>query len=264
MNRVWQNHFGRGIVASADNFGYTGVPPTHPELLDYLATEYVRLGWSTKQLHRLILNSATYRQTSSAGGELQAADPDNLLLARFPLLRLDAEAIRDCMLRASGELDLTVGGPYVPSKRTETGEVVVADAAGEARRSIYLQRRRTQPDSMLDVFDVPQGGNNCTRRNASTIALQSLSLLNSEFVTARAGAMAARLQRTAGDDAAAKIAQAFLLTYSRPPTAEEAAAAAQFVNTQPKNYPDQPDAAARVWRDFCQMLLASSAFLYVE
>ena len=146
------------------------------------------------------------------------------------------------MLRASGELDLAVGGPYVPTKRTESGEVVVADGGAAARRSIYLQRRRTQPDSMLDVFDVPQGGNNCTRRNASTIALQSLSLLNSEFVTARASALATPLEKSAGEDSAARMAEAFLVTYSRPPTADEAAAAQQFLTTQPANYAGQPDA----------------------
>ena len=181
VNRLWQQHFGRGIVATADNFGYTRPRPPHPELLDYLATEFITSGYSIKALHRLILNSATYRQSKRSQRGSGAADPENLLLGRFPLLRLDAESIRDCMLRASGELDLAVGGPYVPTKRTESGEVIVADGGAVARRSIYLQRRRTQQDSMLDVFDVPQGGNNCTRRNASTIALQSLSLLNSEF-----------------------------------------------------------------------------------
>jgi len=265
VNRLWQNHFGRGLVASADNFGYTGVPPTHPELLDFLAVEFIHSGWSTKALHRLILNSATYRQSSTASEAIRQADPENQLLARFPLLRLDAEEIRDAMLRASGELDLQAGGPYVPTKRGETGEVVVADnTPGAWRRSIYLQRRRTQPDSMLDVFDVPQGGNNCTRRSASTIALQSLSLMNSEFVNGRAAALAARLDRDCGTDTGAKVQQAFLLAYSRPPSADEAAAAQHFLATQPNNYADQTDAQQRVWRDLCHMLLASSAFLYVE
>ncbi len=265
VNRLWQNHFGRGLVASADNFGYTGVPPTHPELLDYLAVEFIRSGWSTKALHRLILNSATYRQSSVTNEAIHQADPDNLWLARFPMLRLDAEEIRDAMLRASGELDLRAGGPYVPTRRAESGEVVVADGAeGALRRSIYLQRRRTQPDSMLDVFDVPQGSNNCTRRNSSTIALQSLSLMNSDFVNARAESFAARLDRVCGDDTAAKVQEAFLLAYSRPPSGDEAAAAQQFLAQQPQNYQGHPDAQSRVWRDFCHMLLASSAFLYVE
>jgi Protein of unknown function (DUF1553)/Protein of unknown function (DUF1549)/Planctomycete cytochrome C len=265
VNRIWQNHFGRGIVSTTDNFGYTGAPPSHPELLDFLAVEFIEGGWSTKAIHRLILNSAVYRQSTAASESVRQADPDNLLLSRFPLLRLDAETIRDSMLRSSGELDLAVGGPYVPTTRTPTGEVVVAaDAPGAARRSIYLQRRRTQPDSMLDVFDAPQVTTNCTRRNTSTIALQSLSLLNSEFVTGRASAMAARLDRTVGDDVAAKITQGFLLAFSRPPTAEERAAAEAFIATQPTTYQGSLDAQARAWRDFCQMLLASNAFLYVE
>ena len=265
VNRLWQNHFGRGIVSTADNFGYTGAAPTHPELLDYLAAEFIRGGWSTKALHRLILNSTAFRQSSAASEETRGADPDNVLLSRFPLLRLDAEAIRDAMLRASGELDLRAGGPYVATKRTETGEVIVADGTeGALRRSIYLQRRRTQPDSMLDVFDAPQVATNCTRRNTSTIALQSLSLLNSEFVMSRAQALAARLERLASDEATGKIAVAFLLTYSRAPTETERAAAEEFLATQPGLYANEPDAKARAWRDFCQMLLASNAFLYVE
>ena len=134
----------------------------------------------------------------------------------------------------------------------------MADAGGE-RAARSTCSARTQPDSMLDVFDVPQGGNNCTRRNASTIALQSLSLLNSEFVTARAAAMAARLQRSAGDDGAAKIASVSA-RLSRPPTAEEAAAAAQFIDTQPKNYPDQPDAAPHHGATFAKCYWPAASF----
>ncbi len=265
VNRIWQQHFGRGIVATADNFGYTGSPPTNPELLDHLALEFMNNGWSIKALNRLILNSATYRQSSATSEAVRQIDPENLWLARFPLLRLDAESIRDSMLRASGELDLHVGGPYVPTKRTETGEVVVAgNAAGGLRRSIYLQRRRTQSDTMLDVFDAPQVTTNCTRRNASTIALQSLSLLNSEFVIGRAEAMAARLTRQVGDDDASLVREAFLLALGRSATATELAAAETFYAAQPAAYPDAADAKHRARRDLCQMLLASNAFLYVE
>jgi len=265
VNRLWQHHFGRGIVASADNFGYTGSPPTHPDLLDYLAVEFIRGGWSTKAMHRQVLNSAVYRQSSATSEEIRQADPDDYLLARFPLLRLDAEAIRDSMLRASGELDLRVGGPYVPTKRTDTGEVVVAPKTdGAARRALYLQRRRSQLDSMLDVFDAPQVITNCTRRSSTTMALQSLSVLNSEFVMARAEAMAARLERSAGDDTREKIDQAFLLACSRLPSKQERRVAEKFLAKQPATYPGLADAQGRAWRDFCQMLLASNAFLYVE
>ncbi|MBI2825034.1 MAG: DUF1553 domain-containing protein [Planctomycetia bacterium] len=265
VNRIWQHHFGRGIVTTADNFGYTGAIPTHPELLDYLATEFIAGGWSVKAVHRLILNSSAYRQSSTASESAGRADPDNVLLSRFPLLRLDAEGIRDAMLRTSGELDLAGGGPFVPTMRQEDGEVIVEEKlSGACRRSIFLQRRRTQINTMLDVFDAPQVVTNCTRRNTSTIATQSLSLLNSQFVTARAKAMADRLAREAGDDPGARIAHAFLLAYGRAPRAAERAAAEAFVAAQPAAYASQADAQQRAWQDLCQMLLASNAFLYIE
>jgi len=265
VNRMWQHHFGRGIVPSADNFGYTGAPPTNPELLDYLAVEFMDGGWSSKALHRLILNSRTYRQSSATNADALRLDAENRLLSRFPLQRLEAEPVRDCMLRASGELDLRIGGPYIPTMRKEDGEVVVqAGLDGELRRSIYLQRRRSQVDAMLDVFDAPQVVTNCTRRSSSTIALQSLSLLNSEFVMRRAQAMAARLDREVGADPAARTALAFLLVTGRAPTDKECAATEKFLIDQPAKYEGQADAHALAWRDLCQMLLASNAMLYVE
>lgn len=287
VNRIWQNHFGRGIVSTADNFGYTGAPPTNPELLDYLAVEFIESGWSAKAIHRLILNSHSYRQTSATSEDARRLDADNVLVSRFPLQRLEAESVRDSMLRASGELDTRTGGPYIPTTRKEDGEVVVkAGQDGEFRRSIYLQRRRSQVDAMLDVFDAPQVVTNCTRRTSSTIALQSLSLLNSDFVTGRAAAMRERLNREAGPDTQTRIALAFLLTTGRAPTEKERTAAERFLAEQPGKYAGQGGAADKVkdakddqpaktekdalspqdraWQDFCQMLLASNAMLYVE
>jgi hypothetical protein len=277
VNRIWQQHFGRGIVATAENFGYTGAEPTHPELLDYLATRFVADGWSMKNLHRLIVTSTVYRQSSAAGdagAEALAADPENQLLWRYPLRRLDADALRDWMLSASGELNRDMFGPYVPTKRLPDGNVV-ADAkdAEAARRSLYLQQRRTQVLSMLEVFDAPGMVTNCPRRDSSTVVLQSLSLLNADFVVERAAAMATRLKREAGDNSADRIARAFLLTYGRGPRDEERAAAEQFVAEQIARYdaenPDKKDkekvnADEAAWRDLCQMLLASNGFLYVE
>jgi hypothetical protein len=265
VNRIWQQHFGRGIVTTAENFGYTGAPPTHPELLDYLAVEFIEQGWSMKALHRLILNSRAYRQSSATSEDARRKDAENRLFSRFPLGRLEAESVRDCMLRASGELDLRAGGPYVPTTRKEDGEVLVKEGQdGELRRSIYLQRRRSQVDAMLDVFDAPQVVTNCTRRTSSTIALQSLSLLNSEFVTRRAQAMRARLDREAGQDPQTRLALAFLLVTGRAPTDNERAAAERFLADQPAKYAGQVDAKDRAWQDLCQMLLASNAMLYVE
>ena len=182
VNRLWQNHFGVGIVATADNLGYSGAPPTHPGLLDYLAGELVRSGWSVKHVQRLIVSSAVYRQTSRPHAAGKKADPDNRLLWRFPLLRLDADGVRDAMLATAGELDLRLAGPYVPTKVSGSGEVIVEESNPAARRrSVYLQQRRMQVPSMLSVFDAPLVVYNCTRRNSTTIPLQSLSLLNSDL-----------------------------------------------------------------------------------
>src|SRR4029077_1788302 len=123
VNRIWQHHFGTGIVSTPDNLGASGAKPSHPELLDYLAAEFVKSGWSVKALHRLILRSAVYRQSSAPRDGLDAIDPDDRLLARFPVRRLDAEAVRDAMLHVAGELDPKAGGPYVPSHRTAEGVV---------------------------------------------------------------------------------------------------------------------------------------------
>jgi len=272
-NRIWQHHFGTGLSATSDNLGYTGSAPTHPELLEFLAGELARSGWSAKTLHRLILTSSVYRQSSAPRTKAARVDPDNRLLARFPLRRLDAEAIRDAMLAASGELDNRHGGRYISTHRTESGEVVADEStAGAARRSVYLQQRRTQTTSLLDVFDAPSIVTTCTRRLPSTIPLQSLSLLNAGFVVARAQKLAERLERdckcaAAGPaDGDARITLAFLLTAGRAPDQDERNAARGFLQTQPSRYPGRAEADARrhAWTDFCQMLLASNAFLYIE
>ena len=213
----------------------------------------------------MIVTSTVYRQSSALRPDAARIDPDNRLLARFPLRRLDAESIRDAMLGASGELDERPGGPYVPTDRTDSGEVAVEESTpGSTRRSVYLQQRRTQLASLLDVFDAPSIVTTCTRRQPSTMPLQSLSLLNSDFVVARARRLAERVSREARDDA--RIAHAFLLVAGRAPTADELDAARRFLKAQPARYAslDGPEARRRSFIDFCQMLLASDAFLYVE
>ena len=138
VNRIWQHHFGVGLVATSDNFGVTGAKPSHPELLDYLATEFVGSGWSVKAMHRLIVNSATYRQSSALREACFKIDPENRLLWRYSLQRLDAESVRDAMLFTTGELDGKLGGPYVPTKRTSEGQVVVEEANPGANAPIAL------------------------------------------------------------------------------------------------------------------------------
>ncbi|MDR3618375.1 MAG: PSD1 and planctomycete cytochrome C domain-containing protein [Paludisphaera borealis] len=269
VNRIWQNHFGVGLVATSDNLGYTGSPPTHPALLEHLAAELVRSGWRAKSVHRLIVGSAVYRQSSAARADVQKVDPENRLLGRFPTRRLDAEALRDAWLAVSGDLDTRLGGPSTPTQRTESGEVTpIASEGRELRRSVYLQTRRTQVASLLEVFDAPSIVAACTRRASATIPLQSLSLLNSDFVVDRARRLAERLDRECGPAAApeARIDRAFLLCVSRGPTPEERAAAVDFLQAQPARYPGatNDEARRRTWVDFSQMLLASNAFLYVE
>jgi hypothetical protein len=288
VNRIWQHHFGTGIVSTADNLGYSGSPPSHPDLLEWLADEFVRCGWRVKTIHRLILRSAAYRQSSqmpddqtrsselgvrkesdktphSALPPRPSVDPGNRLLWRYPLRRLDADAIRDAMLAASGELDLRAGGPYVPTKRLNASEVIVDEESdGAWRRSVYLQQRRTQIPNMLQVFDAPSIVFNCTRRDSTTVPLQSLSLLNSDFCRNRAKALADRVLREADETTEARVARAFLLTLGRAATDDELRASKAFLEQQPTQYPGQEDADDRARTDFCQMLLASNSFLYVE
>ena len=272
-NRVWQHHFGTGLVATSDNLGYTGSPPTHPELLEFLADSLVQSGWSAKSLHRLILVSSVYRQSSAAYPEATRIDPDNRLLAHYPLRRLDAEAIRDAMLAVAGELNDRQGGPYVATDRNDSGEVVIDEsAAGATRRSVYLQQRRTQITSLLEVFDAPSIVTTCTRRLPSTIPLQSLSLMNSGFIIARAQKLATRLEleckrsNRGEGDCDARINHAFVAIIGRAPDADERNAARRFLETQPSRYPGltEFECRYRALADFCQMMLASNAFLYVE
>src|SRR5262249_40980808 len=216
VNRVWQYHFGNGLIATSDNLGVSGAKASHPDLLDYLAAEFVRSGWSVKALHRFILESAAYRQSSARREGLDAIDPDNRLLAYFPLRRLDAEAIRDAMLAISGELDTRMGGPFIPSHRTAEGVVEIAEsAAGAKRRSINLQQRRTQVVTFLSLFDAPAIVSTCGKRSPSTVPLQSLALLNSECVRLRAKSFAARVLRDFGSDNEKRLSGAFRLVAGR-------------------------------------------------
>jgi hypothetical protein len=265
VNRIWQHHFGTGIVSTADNLGASGAKASHPELLDYLASEFLRSGWSVKAMHRLILASAVYRQSSEPREKLDSIDPDNRLLTRFPLRRLDAEAIRDAMLHVAGELDTRAGGPYVPNKRTSEGTVEVAENTdGAHRRSIYLQQRRTQVVTFLQLFDAPSMVTTCGKRSSSTVPLQSLVLLNSDFARARSKAFAARLKREAGSDTVRRLDLAFHLACGRLPRAEEQALCETFLEKQSAVYAGQKNADLSAWADLCQMLFASNAFLYIE
>ncbi len=263
-NRIWRQYFGRGIAATTDNLGIGGTPPTNPELLEHLAQFLASHGWSQKALHRHIVTSTAYRQSSAPRPDGLAADPDNRYLWRWPIRRLEAEVIRDGMLAVSGQLDVTPFGPYVPTRQTIVGEVVVnEDVAGARRRSVYLQQRRSQTLSMLKVFDAPAIATVCTTRPSSTVPLQSLALLNSDFAIVRGEAFAGRLLKETDGTPAELVKRAWRVAIGRDPQPAEQALALEFLEAQRTQYTGA-DAVSRSLADFCQMLLASNAFLYVE
>jgi hypothetical protein len=255
VNRLWQHHFGEGIVSTPSDFGLNGARPTHPELLDWLACEFRDTGWSMKRTHRLIVLSATYRQSSAANAAGLAADAGGRLLWRYPPRRVEAEPIRDAILAVSGNLDPRMGGPGFDLFEPNTNYVKVYNpkkefGPAEWRRMIYQSKPRMQLDDTFGQFDCPDAGQIAPKRSSSTTALQALNLLNSRFLVQQAGIFANRLQREAGDDAAAQARQGFRLAFGRTPTAEEKIAAVTLIR--------QHGLAA-----FCRALFNANEFLYV-
>ncbi len=234
VNRVWHYHFGTGLVDTPSDFGLNGTAPTHPELLDWLASEFIARGWRIKDLHRLILSSATYRQSSAPAAKGLAIDANARLLWRFPPRRLEAEPLRDAILSVSGQLDRRMGGPgfdlfepndnYVKIYTSKT-----AFGAEDFRRMVYQTKPRVQLDDIFGAFDCPDAGQTAPRRTSSTTPLQALNLLNSPFALQQAEFLAARLEKEAGADAAAQTARAFHLAFGRAPAAEETAAATALI-----------------------------------
>ena len=222
VNRVWYHHFGQGIVATPSDFGYNGGRPTHPELLDWLAWNYIAGGWRQKPLHRLIVLSATYRQSSRLDAGAEAIDRQNTLLWRNALRRLEAESIRDAILRCSGWLDPAMGGPGYNIWEKNTNYVAVYRPRGELgadtfRRMVYQFKPRSQQDPTFGAFDCPDAALVAPRRNASTTALQALNLLNSEFMLHQAALLARRLQHESGPEPALQVDRGFALAFNRSP-----------------------------------------------
>jgi Protein of unknown function (DUF1553)/Protein of unknown function (DUF1549)/Planctomycete cytochrome C len=264
VNRIWQHHFGTGLVATSENLGVSGATPSHPELLDWLASKLIENRWSLKSIHRLILNSAAYRQSSDFSKESFEADSSNRLIWRYPMRRLDAEAIRDSMLSVSGDIDSKLGGPYIATTRNESGEVVAPETDPNAfRRSLFVNHKRTQVLSFLSIFDTPSIVFNSVRRNSSTMPLQSLALLNSEFAVRRSQSTAKRLQ-TIEPNEECRIELAFRMFYARPPSASELADTNRFLQEQVEQYRELPEPKLRAWQDLCQACFASSEFIYIE
>jgi hypothetical protein len=226
VNRLWQHHFGEGIVSTPNDFGRNGVRPTHPELLDWLASEFIAGGWSIKHLQKLIVMSTTWRQADAPRPDAMAKDAGTRLLWRYPAHRLDAEGVRDSVLAVAGTLDLRMGGPGFSVFAPNFNYVRVYDpkpefGPAEWRRMIYMTKVRMAQDSTFGAFDCPDAGQASPKRARSTTALQALSLFNSGFVIQQAGLLAERLQREAGDDPAAQVRRGFLLAFQREPADDE-------------------------------------------
>ena len=221
VNRVWKHHFGRGIVATLDNFGRAGERPTHPQLLDWLATEFVRNNWSIKALHRLLMTSTTYRQSSDVDPLREQIDSDNRWLSRMQLRRMEGEVIRDSLLQASGRLDLRPYGPADSINAREDGLVLAVGNRDTWRRTIFVQQRRTSHLTILDNFDLPRMNPNCIERRASVVAPQALHMLNNRRIYELSKHFAARVLRESNSRPIDQIRRMYLLALGRPATAEE-------------------------------------------
>lgn len=225
VNRLWQGHFGTGLVQTPSDFGNNGTKPTHPELLDWLASEFIRSGWSVKQMHRLIVLSETYCQSSSSNDQAAEKDSDVRLLWRFPSRRLEAEAIRDSMLAVSGQLNLKMYGRGYDLFDKRGGlagfNPVETSTPENQRRMIYAHKVRREPEAVFGAFDCPDAGQSTAARRASTTPIQALNLFNSRFTLDQSAAFALRVKKESGDDIAEQIKRAYQLALTRGPTAEE-------------------------------------------
>jgi hypothetical protein len=252
VNRHWHAFFGRGIVRTLDDFGYQGEAPTHPELLDWLAVEFVERGWSVKKLHKLIVTSATYIRSARVTPELLAKDPENKLLARGPRVRLEAEQIRDSALKAAGLLSAKMYGPSVfppqpPGIDASYSGGAWPTSTGEDRyrRGLYTFAKRTAPYAMFGTFDAPSGEACVARREVSNTALQALTMLNDAVLLEAAQALAKRVALHEGKTSD-RVTYLFRLCLVRPPTADEVASVSKFFETRRERFARDPKTAAAV------------------
>jgi hypothetical protein len=253
VNRLWQGHFGRGIVPTANDFGVQGRPPSHPELLDWLARDLQQNGWKMKRLHKLIMLSQAYQQSSAARPEALQADPENALVWRVPPRRLEAEAIRDSLLAVAGQLDETMYGPGTLDQ-------------GHKRRSIYFMIKRSQLIPMMQLFDQPEPLVSVGNRPSTTIAPQALAFMNSPHVRGYALSFASQLNPTAEKSLTDAVTQGYRTALGRAPDAEELAASIAFVEGQTSTYQAEKKANPQhlALADFCQVLFGLNEFIYIE
>ncbi|MFM8272596.1 MAG: PSD1 and planctomycete cytochrome C domain-containing protein [Gemmata sp.] len=271
VNRVWRWHFGKGLVRSADNFGLLGDKPTHPELLDWLAAEFVRDGWSLKKLHRRVMLSATYRMSSEYDARASVADPDNRLLWRASVRRLEAEAVRDSLLAAGGLLDRTPGGPALThvKNREFLFDHTSKDKTSYAsdRRSVYLPVIRNNLYDVFQLFDAPDAAVPHGDRAAPTVPTQALFFLNSDLEARAADALAGRVLARSDLDDSGRVRALFEAAYGRQPTANEVERVTAGVVAFNNEFASEPDADRRkrkAWAAVCQAVLASNEFIHLR
>jgi hypothetical protein len=285
VNRIWQHHFGEGLVRTPDDFGRMGQPPTHPELLDYLAAELVRRGWSVKEMHRLMVLSSTYQMSSSIAdcglriadgkaGNPQSAirnppsvDPENRLLHRMPIRRLEGEAIRDAILAVSGRLNPTLHGPsvlpYLTPYMEGRGRPSPGPLDGDGRRSIYINARRNFLTPLFLAFDYPVAFSTVGRRGTSTVPAQALALMNDPFVVQQAARWAERVLAVPGRTPEQRVDALYQDAFARPPSATELREALHFVERQANRYAGGRD-DPQSWADLCHVLINVKEFIFVH
>jgi hypothetical protein len=273
-NRIWGWHFGRGIVPTPSNFGKMGGSPSHPELLDWLATEFIRQGWSIKRMHRLIMNSETYKMASGfSRAENLEKDPNNVYLWRFPLRRLEAEAIRDVILSASGNINLQAGGepffPAIPASVRESYRqgkwVMTKEDASTWRRSIYAYWKRGLKYPMFEVHDQPDPNVTCEKRNITTVPTQALTMLNNEFVLIHARSLAERVSRDAGGDPVKQVRFLYRIALSREPVQKELEKNLAFIEGQRDYHRARvSDAELEALTDLAHVMLNTNEFVYIN
>ena len=270
VNRLWQHHFGEGLVRTPDDFGRMGQAPSHPELLDWLAAEFVRRNWSLKEMHRLMVRSSTYRQASEVPEAVSSpavtADPENRLLYRMPVRRLEGEAIRDAILAVSGRLDDTLYGPsvmpYLTPHMEGRGRPNSGPLDGDGRRSIYINARRNFLTPLFLAFDYPIAFSSAGRRGVSTIPAQALTLMNDPLVVQQAERWAQEAHERGGAREQT-IAALYQSAFTRSPTSEELAAAIDFLERQGSRHGGGSD-DPRAWADLCHVLINVKEFVFFE
>lgn len=263
VNRIWQGHFGDGLVRTPDNFGRMGERPTHPELLDYLSKRFVEDGWSIKSMHRRIMLSSAYQMSSDASAQELERDPENRLLSRFNRRRLEVEEIRDGLLAIGDSLDTTMGGSMQEGFGTDgenSNDRMSINPDEQTRRTVYLPLRRANLPALLNIFDFGDATTTQGRRAVTNVAPQALFMMNSEFVSNQARLLAQRLMNE--DDDATRVKQAYLSVMNRQPSSEDADFAQTYLAAAKDRFQQMSDLDA--WQSLCRILLASNEFIYVN